>query len=951
MKLLGIYQNCRGLKTKSTEFKLNILQNSYDFVSITETWLNSSFNSSEFFDERYKVYRSDSKYALTNKKDGAGSLIAIKNVYPSINLRSVGTLFDDVWVKVPLKCGSSLIICSLYMPCNATFDTYNKFLEYLSELRLTHDRSKFLITGDFNLSCITWSSHIGNSAVPVCYDGRISEALIDTMQYTNLFQFNLVLNYYNRILDLVMSNLDYHNLTVELGEALSKVDKNHPPLSISLNLECVKMQPAHFYNGVNFRKLDYARMSQLIDSVDWEALLSNPDVDGCVDVFYDKISMFIRHCAGSSRSRSSSYPCWFSPKLKVLLKCKEKARSKLKIFKTELYQSRFRHYRDQVKIEINVCFSRYIKDIELNISKQPKQFMNFTKSLTNKSEYPASMNLDEQSSTNIQQICDWFADHFFSVYNSSNVSDTYLNEKFPKISPVDSSYYRIFFSTDDILESIKDLDIDKGGGPDSIPNLFIKQLKHVLVSPLSILYNKSLASGIFPSLWKESFITPVFKKGDESNIKNYRPISLLNSFSKLFERLVHKHIFEFIRLRIDIYQHGFFKKKSTVTNLIEYTDFIYKNIDKKIQVDSIYTDFSAAFDKVNHKILLRKLYNFGISGTLLKWFESYLINRRQKVKFNGHLSSIICPPSGVPQGSILGPLLFLIFINDIGLQLKSNYLLYADDLKIYKPIKSVRDCLDLQKDLDCLHQWCINNILLLNINKCVCISFTRNINKIRFDYTIYGTLLERTLAVKDLGVTFDYYMRFDVHIDNICKKAFKMLGFIIRRGKQFNNPKTMFQLYNSFVRSQVEYATEIWHPYYTSYSERIERVQHKFTKYMCFRFFPLSSYIPYETRIAILNMNQLKYRRIYLNELFLYKILNALVETVELSRINFYIPGYVTRHSQLFLPFSARTNAELYSPINRMQSNHNIYFLSVDLFSGTLLQFKRNILVIIAQQL
>lgn len=195
--------------------------------------------------------------------------------------------------------------------------------------------------------------------------------------------------------------------------------------------------------------------------------------------------------------------------------------------------------------------------------------------------------------------------------------------------------------------------------------------------------------GIFPECFKTSKVTPVHKAGDISNVTNYRPILILNSFSKVFKKLSHSVIYAHISPFIYERQHCFVRKKSTLSNLLSFIDHVAESLDQNIQLDAIYTHFAKAFDKLNITILLRKLESFGISGELLNWFRTYLEGRQQCVNFGGCLSETVIPTSGIRQGSLLGPLLFVIFINDLPDSLVRRILGFADDFKIFQQIRSL----------------------------------------------------------------------------------------------------------------------------------------------------------------------------------------------------------------------------------------------------------------------
>ncbi|CAH2097404.1 unnamed protein product [Euphydryas editha] len=246
---------------------------------------------------------------------------------------------------------------------------------------------------------------------------------------------------------------------------------------------------------------------------------------------------------------------------------------------------------------------------------------------------------------------------------------------------------------DQVRSLIKDIDLTKGMGPDNIPPLFISRCSASLTEPLTLLFRRSIIEGVVPKIWKSAFISPIYKSGNKGEVKNYRPISKLCIFAKLLERIVYSQLYRFFSNFFIDEQHGFQKHRSTASNLLTFVDYASEGMDSGGQVDAIFTDYSKAFDRIDHSLLLEKLYLAGIHGSLFRWFSSYIENRSQAVVLNGFSSAWCQVPSGVPQGSLLGPLLFNIFINDISSCFHhSQFLLYADDMKIFRTIKNSTDC-------------------------------------------------------------------------------------------------------------------------------------------------------------------------------------------------------------------------------------------------------------------
>lgn len=504
------------------------------------------------------------------------------------------------------------------------------------------------------------------------------------------------------------------------------------------------------------------------------------------------------------------------------------------------------------------------------------------------------------NSSDVSQICEMFAEHFSSVYSTrgDELSDTeYMSENLRVLDQNSLCLSCPLIEQRCVQKKLKHINTRKGAGPDGVHPVFIANCFSELAQPLTLIYNKSLKTGVFPQKWKMAKVVPVYKSDDSTAISNYRPISILSAFAKIFEALLSPYFQKHLRLYLSDNQHGFVSRRSTNTNLVPFTELLIHAIDQGHQADVIYTDFSKAFDKVSHKVLINKLRAYGISGSLLGWISSYLMFRVFSVVVNGYQSDLQTVSSGVPQGSLLGPILFNFFINDIPECFKfSEVFMYADDLKFVKIVESDRDARNLQSDLNRLILWCKSNGMLLNAKKCYHVKFTRKTQALSHAYYVDSHEISEVENVKDLGVTFDKKMTFVPHLDNVIKRSSKMLGFMLRNSKGFRDNRTKILLYNSLVRSIIEYCSVVWRPHYANQALRLERCQKRFVWHLAFLNGIAKKIRSYKCRLERFNMKTLQHRTRINEAMFASKILQHQIDCPRLlALIRFNVPSRIPR--------------------------------------------------------
>jgi hypothetical protein len=348
-------------------------------------------------------------------------------------------------------------------------------------------------------------------------------------------------------------------------------------------------------------------------------------------------------------------------------------------------------------------------------------------------------------------------------------------------------------------------------------------------------------------------------------------VSLLSIVSKIAERCVYDKIYPLICDKLCIHQHGFLKGKSTCTQLVDFTNALSSVLDKGGQTDVIYTDFSKAFDTVSHNMLLTKLKKFGFCGNLFNWFQSYLSTRLQAVVISGATSTWLPVTSGVPQGSILGPLLFLLYINDLPDVIKNSKIaLFADDVKMYSEVININDCHNLQDDINSLCAWSVTWGMRLNVSKCKVLSVSRKKNTVIFNYAINSEQLERLDVMRDLGVIIDNKLSWNDHVTTILAKAKRVMG-LIKRSIGYKAPVSVKRtLYLTLARSIVDSGTQVWGGLSKTNSIKIEKLQRSATRYILD--FPS---INYKERLLKLNLLPLTYRRDLSDVCLFFKSLNS----------------------------------------------------------------------------
>lgn len=728
------------------------------------------------------------------------------------------------------------------------------------------------------------------------------------------------------VLDLVFSNCSID--IVKSNDSLVSPDSYHPPLVINKkSTKIISEDKIKVFR--NWKRANWTGIRDELFCTDWDlAFWDCPCVDSLADTFYDIITKILNvHCPLIVKKFRSN-DCNLSPELKNALRKKRKAHASWRRSNDPVDLNALTALKSQCETIAAKDHKTETESIEADLILNPKKFYGFVnKRKSNGAGIAEYVTLDQTTATTKEDAANLYASFFSSTFSSDVAQNITHTPSDSNINANIDSWDHIDISMDKVVAKLQQLKINKCAGPDGLPPALFKKCAKALAYPLHLIFSVSLTHGVVPKKWKQAYVTPIHKSGSKNLVSNYRPISKISIVCKLLDSLVADELFEHFSNHISEHQHGFYRKRSTVTNLLGYTERVQNCVRSGGQMDVIYTDFSKAFDKVSHDILLTKLRDLGVCGTLLIWFSSYLKGRTLRVQIGDVLSDEINVTSSVVQGSHCGPILFSLFINDIADILDVDFNSYADDVKIFCEIDSLGDCTRLQMCLERLSKFALDNLLSLNVTKCYVVSFTKRQKKfICHDYKIGDLILSRQNEIKDLGVIFDGAGNFNSHIDSICRRSKRSLGFVLRNSKDFKNTKTAVTLYSSFVKSLLEYASPIWSPTSKVRIKQVESVQHKFLRFMARKHFgDMSDHIDYKLYERKLKLQSLEMRRAITDIKTTIKSFNGQTDSMTyLHHFNFSVPRLRSRHRKVF---QTSPNATIFS---RIMDNYNNFCNNFD---------------------
>ena len=506
-------------------------------------------------------------------------------------------------------------------------------------------------------------------------------------------------------------------------------------------------------------------------------------------------------------------------------------------------------------------------------------------------------------------------DYFKSVFTTDDGNLPFFPSRFPpKVHEIIDD---IQITPEIINKILCKLKSNSAAGIDHIPAIFFKQTSRANSSPLAIMYRSFIDLKDIPSEWKKAIITPKFKKGQPSLPSNYRPIALTCSCCKIWEKIIVDKLIDFLQLHnlINRQQPGFLKQHSTATNLLDSLNDWTLSLSTHQSTAIAYIDFQRAFDSVSHEKLIHKLNSYGISGNLLHWIKNFLTSRSQTVRIGSAFSNSCPVSSGIPQGSVLGPILFILFVNEIadpfGQSVKSK--LFADNIKIYSNISDLSSAMNFQVHLDLINSWSKPWQLPIAHSKCNLFQIGSHFRlSPSYNFKLDNIEIARTKTVIDLGIHFDENVKFISHIHEISKRANQRAN-LIHRTFLSKNSHSLVKAYKVYVLPLLEFNSIIWSPSQIGLINTVESVQRDFTK----RLLGLNT-VSYADRLTILNLQSLEHRRLICDLVACYNIVHHLIANEFDKYFTFsHNPSSRGHHLRLSLPLT-ETNSRKYFFSSRM---------------------------------
>ena len=807
-----VHYNVQSLLNKLEILHAELFE--FEILAFTETWLSPTTLIDDLLLQSYNTPERNDRAGDAH----GGVIVYVKEGIrykrrKDLEIRGI----ECVWIEVANN--NKRILFGLFYRAPNSDANYLSSIEDSISLAVDTGIADIIITGDFNFNYLDLQSR--RKIDSLCTQFSLFQTINQPTHFTE---------YSSSLIDIILvSNKDNLILSGVGDPFLNQQMRYHCPIFGILKFS--KPKSKSFSRHIwDYNNGDYNLLREKASQMDWESL-KDDNIDNYVENLKNAIIAITTECVPNRSIKvKPSDPPWLTSALKRHIRKRKRAYKKALRSNLDRHWNKFKTLRNEAITMIRDSKQKFFKKIADKLKSDTlsskdwwatlKTFIipNF-KSTIPPLEYNGRIYTYETDKSNI-------FNQYFQGQTVLNDANAYLPDlPSPSYTTQLNSIILTPFEVESVLQTLK---IGKASGPDGISNRILKELSHELSSPYCSLFNQSLRSGIFPSPYKDANVSPVPKKGDLSVVSNYRPISLLNSDAKLFERLVFKHLFNHLQGNnmLSSLQSGFIPGDSTVNQLTYLYHTFCEALDAGKEVRAVFCDISKAFDRVWHAGLVHKLRAAGVTGTLLDWFRNYLSDRRQRVVLPGGSSEWTYIRAGVPQGSILGPLLFLVYINDIVTDIGSNIRLFADDTSLFIIVSdpaSAATCLN--SDLEKISRWATTWLVTFNPSKSVAFLISRRL--IRPDHPplfMQNVQIEEVDSHKHLGLHLSQDCTWHKQIDYIKEKAWFRIN-VMRKLKFKLDRKSLETIYIAFIRPILEYADVIWDNCSQYEKDELEKIQ------------------------------------------------------------------------------------------------------------------------------
>ena len=851
--------NARSIVNKLDAFFAFISVHKPLIIGITETWARCGLPDSLFAPSEYVLFRSDRSVGM-----GGGVLLLVHCALRPVSPPTTSSFSSDkcnvISCAVSLNIGNIMIACVYRSPSSTSSSDIDlsAFVNHLCAL----DYKYKVIMGDFNMPNIDWESDsvtLSPNPIVDCFDDNFLTQIVKKPTRGR------------NILDLVLVNDVSLISDVEVAESF--LGSDHATVWFKIVGVCGRPGPKNKTMRYDFSKADWTLFAHRIEHADWAYVFSDGDVNVTWTRFYDVIMSAAAESIPIIGKKN------FVQGIPARGEVKRAYRARKRIFKLcsnsdSAFATRLRSEAD-ARLKRALSNSRRIHESKVarHAKTEPKLFWSTVRSRLARKSTIQNVTCDDGTITSDDlETAETLNNYFSSIFSEHMDSDV------PSVaSKTNLKLDDLDFSMNALRNIVNTLPVSSAPGPDGMSYSFIRFSGDILLCHCLRLFKFFLSAGDIPEVWRIATVFPIYKgKGSKAQCCNYRPISLTPVLCKIMERLVKQSLMTYLLSNnlLKDSQHGFLPGRSTLTCLLSYLESVTHFLDSNQCIDVVYLDLAKAFDSVPHQCLLSKLQSYGIVNPVLAWIAAFLRDRKQCVQINSVRSSFKRVCSGIPQGSVLGPLLFLIYVDDVDDVIhRAKLIKYADDIKLYLPYSpSSVDTLvsPISDDLHRFQAWCRTWKLHVNPSKCQCLYLGASNPHLPI-FLSDDSPVVATQSVCDLGVWLSSDLKPSLNCKKAAARGQQMLS-LIKIAFKYLQPPLLCMLYKAFVRPVLEHCCCAWCPFYVKDIEILEKVQRRMT-----RILPEFAHLPYEERLRRFQLTTLKTRRLRFDLICVYRMLRGLM--------------------------------------------------------------------------